>query len=317
MSEAGEPTDTDAIEARAIAWHFDLCDADAGGWEDFTTWLEADSRHVAAYDRVLAAENDIDNALPMFLVAANENYNDGGRGRGRWLGAGAGFAAAAAIAVFYSGLGGSHPEPFDIATRPGQQRAVTLKDGTQIALNGSSLVTLDRRNPRLALLKSGEATFTVMHDEKAPFTVSVGDRRIEDVGTIFNVVAVGKSVTVAVKEGSVRYTSGANNVPLKRGQSLTDTGDSGPIIIGNRATDTVASWRTGRLDYDMQPLGTVAQDLARYLGVPVTIDTSLAARQFSGTIQIDRDRPRFFARLGKLLGVKASPDGNGWKLTAR
>jgi transmembrane sensor len=317
MSEKEILAETEAIEAQAVGWHFNLRDADASAWDDFTTWLEADSRHAAAYDQVLTAESDIDDVLPTLLIAANENYDDGRRGRWRWLGAGAGIAAAAAIAVFYPGTGGSHPEPFEIATSLGQQRTVKLTDGTQIALNGSSIVTLDRHNPRLAELKSGEATFTVVHDDKAPFTVSVGSRRIEDVGTIFNVVAIGRSVTVAVKEGSVRYTSGVNDVPLQRGQSLTDAGGSGRIVLDNTPADTVASWRTGRLDYNMQPLSVVAQDLARYLGVPVKIDASLVDRRFSGTIQIDRDRPRFFARLGKLLGVKASPDGNGWKLTAR
>lgn len=319
MSEDEQRAETVVREAQAVAWHLSLSDADAGAWDDFTTWLEADARHAAAYDRVLAAESDIDDVLPTLLIAANENEDAITRGRWHWLsaGAGAGVAAAAAVAIFYTGFGGSSPEPFDIMTGPGQQRAVTLHDGTQIALNGSTTIMLDRHNSRLAVLKSGEATFTVTHDDKAPFKVSVGDRRIEDVGTIFNVVAVGQSVTVAVKEGRVRYTSGANEVPLHHGQSLTDTGGSGPIVLGRTPVTAIATWRTGRLDYDMQPLGLVTQDLARYLGVPIAVDSSLAKRQFSGTIQIDRNRPRFFARLGKLLGVKAIPDGNGWRITAR
>lgn len=317
MSEDEQDAETEAIEAQALAWHLRLPDADASIWDEFTAWLEADRRHPAAYDRVLAAEVDIDHALPPLLVAANENSDDERRSRWHWLGAGAGVAAAAALALLYTGFGASHPEPFDIATGPGQQRAVRLADGTQIALNGNSMVSLDRRNPRLAVLKSGEATFTVTHDDKAPFTVSIGDRRIEDVGTIFNVVAIGKSVTVAVKEGSVRFTSGANDIPLHGGQSLTDTGGTGPIVRSDRPADTIATWRTGRLDYDMQPLSIVTQDLVRYLGVPIAVDASLAKRQFSGTIQIDRDRPRFFARLGKLLGVKAIPYGNGWRLAAQ
>ncbi|WP_293881239.1 FecR domain-containing protein [Sphingomonas sp.] len=316
MSRQEKPMDAETIEAQAIAWHFSLADANAATWDDFTTWLEADRRHALAYDRVIAAECDIDHALPTPLGAAND-HDTGRPFRWRWSGAGFGIAAAAAMAVLYSGFGSSYPEPFEVATGLGQQRTVKLADGTKIALNGSSMVTLDRRNPRLAVLKSGEAVFTVVHDDKAPFIVNVGGGRIVDVGTIFNVVTVGKSVTVTVKQGRVRYTSGVADVPLQRGQSLTDAGGSDPIVIGNRHVDAIASWQTGRLDYDLQPLGLVSQDVARYLGVPVTIDASLAGRQFSGTIQIDRDRPRFFARLAKLLGVKARPDGNGWKLTAQ
>jgi transmembrane sensor len=325
MNETDAWMERDAIEEQAIAWHLKLRDADAdanaGVWDEFMMWLDADSRHNQVYDRVLVAEQDIDAALPalpvVVAVAANENDDGGKGGRWRWMGAGAGLAAAAAIAVFFSGTGRSHPEPYEIATGLGQQRIVTLAGGSQIALNGSSTVVLDHRNPRLAELRSGEASFTVIHDDKAPFTVSVGNRRIEDVGTVFNVVADGKAVTVDVKEGSVRYTSGANAVSLMRGQSLTETGGGDPIILSNRPVSAIASWQTGRLEYEMQSLGTVARDISRYLGVPITLDASLAGKQFSGTIQIDRDRTRFFARLGRLLGVKARPNDNGWTLSAQ
>jgi transmembrane sensor len=251
-------------------------------------------------------------------LSANDNHSVGRPHRLRWVGAGVGLAtAAAAVAVFFAQPGRAPDAAFEIVTAPGQQRSVKLVDGTRIALNGGTNIAVDRQNPRIATLRSGEATFSVIHDDKAPFRVSVGTGQIEDVGTVFNVVAAGKTVTLDVKEGSVRYMVGAADVPLRRGQSLTDTGAGGSLVVKAKQADAIASWQTGRLDYDMQSFAVVAQDLSRNLGIPVVADASLAGRQFSGTLQIDRDRTRFFARLGDLLGVKTQPHGKGWQLSAR
>ncbi|MDB5712749.1 MAG: hypothetical protein JWO15_146 [Sphingomonadales bacterium] len=306
------------IEEQAVAWHLRLSDAEGSLWDDFLTWLEVDPRHALAYDRVLAASDDIEAVLPGMTSSANDNHSVGKPRRLRWAGIGAGIAAAAAaVTVFFAQPSHTPNAAFEIVTPPGQQRSVKLIDGTRIALNGGTTVVLDRHNLRLATLRSGEATFSVIHDEKAPFRLSVGNGQIEDVGTVFNVIADGKAVTVDVKEGSVRYVAGAAEVPLRRGQSLTDTGAGGPLVVKAKQADAIASWQTGRLDYEMQSFAVIAQDLSRNLGIPVVADASLAGKQFSGTLQIDRDRTRFFARLGDLLGVKTRRHGKGWQLSAR
>ena len=78
------------------------------------------------------------------------------------------------------------------------------------------------------------------------------------------------------------------------------------------ATD-VGGWREGRLTFDNAPLSDVARDLTRQLGRTVRVDPALAARPFSGTIDIRslRDDP---ARLGRLLGVSVRADGKEWVL---
>jgi transmembrane sensor len=305
----------DILQEQAIAWHLKLGDADSAVWDDFVLWLEVDPKHPLAYDRVLAASDEIDAVLPGMTFAENDNDVGEKSQPRRWFGAAAGIAAAAA-AVFFISPRQSPDAPFEIVTASGQQRSLKLIDGSRIAMNGDTTLALDRNNPRVATLRSGEATFTVIHDERTPFLLKVGNGQIEDVGTVFNVVAIGKMVTVDVKEGSVRYTAGMAGVLLTPGQSLVDTGAGNPLVLRTRQADAIASWRTGRLEYEMQSFSVVAQDLSRNLGVPVVIDDSLAGQQFSGTLQIDRDRTRFFARLGDLLGVKARRHGTGWQLSA-
>ena len=46
------------IEQEAIDWLVRLGEADAGEWEAFTLWLEADPAHAARYEALAAADRD-------------------------------------------------------------------------------------------------------------------------------------------------------------------------------------------------------------------------------------------------------------------
>ncbi len=308
-----------AIEHMAIGWHLRLREADGAAWEAFELWLGQDSRHVAAYKAVAALDPDIDDALrstkPTLVPVANENDPPARSSRRWWIGGASTAAAAAMIAVTF-GSNLTTSSRYVIATTAGQQRSVDLGDGTQIALNGGTRITLDRNDRRFAALDSGEATFSVRHDPAHPFALDVGGVMVRDTGTVFNVVRAPDGVTVEVRAGSVVYDAEKEAVPVKAGQSLNAATGSTKIIVTPKRADSIATWREGRLDYDMQPLTTIARDVARNLGTPVTVDPALADKRFSGTITLERNHPRFFARLGALLGVAVKRDGAAWRMSA-
>ena len=59
----------------------------------------------------------------------------------------------------------------------GERRDIVLSDGTQVALNAaSSLSVVMKRDRRELTLASGEAAFKVVHDPARPFVVHLGDR---------------------------------------------------------------------------------------------------------------------------------------------
>jgi len=63
-------------------------------------------------------------------------------------------------------------------------------------------------------VERGGARFVVAHDARHPFRVHVRDLLIEDVGTVFTVRLLPNAVAVAVDEGRVRVTTGANHYEL-------------------------------------------------------------------------------------------------------
>lgn len=300
------------INEEALGWVIRTRDPEFADWEAFTTWLEADGAHAAAYDRLMADDADLTDFVPEEPVTIAAPANDPGERRWhpmRWLGGGA--VAAALVATVSIGVM-NRTDIYSVATKPGETRTIALDDGTRIELNGGTTMRFDHNDSRFAALDSGEAAFTVRHDESNPFRVTVGDAVFEDAGTVFNIVHNGGSTRIGVSEGKVIFNPDAEAIALPAGRALSDD-DSG-LRVMDIAPDAVASWRQGRLSYSNAPVTQISADIARSLGVQLTASPGAGAMRFTGTIRLDRDADRFFATAAPLMGLSAVRQGNGWML---
>lgn len=302
------------IDEQALAWAIRTRDPNFRDWDAFTLWLEADPAHARAYDRAALLDADLPAILPAAPLPAPAN-DDAPDRRRLWRFAGFGTIAAALVAVLLVTVQ-QRSDPYSVTTAPGEQREVALSDGTRIALNGGTTLRLDRSDPRFAALDRGEAVFTVRHEEGEPFRVHLGDDVVEDVGTVFNIARSQGLTRVAVSEGEVVYNPRQEAISLKAGRSMTAREGVAQVTLANVSPDAVAGWRQGRLSYDKASMDIIADDIGRALGVEVHIAPAIRARQFTGTLIVERDAVRFFATAAPLLGVEARPDETGWILQA-
>lgn len=233
------------------------------------------------------------------------------RSRRWWL---AGSALAASVAVVVALLPQPGSNRYDVVTGPGQRQTVVLDTTTQVILNGSTRMTFDRKDARFAQLTSGEALFRVHHDNNRPFTLEVGNDRIRDVGTVFNVVRDPSQVRIAVAEGKVVYNTPKQVVPLGAGQALVAGSDSGTLRATTTPITSVGAWQRGLLVYSGEPLSQVAADLGRSLGVGITVAPSIANRPFSGAIALDGAGAEQLQRLKLALNVNLAAGPTGWTL---
>lgn len=307
----------DAIRARAIEWHIRIRDGGDATWEAFAEWLAEDSRHAEAYKTVESADLAIEPLLGdlVFREAANDSeipVTPPVRRTRRWfLGGGALAASLVAALLLAPQLMSSR---YEVVTGPGERRIVTLDPATQVVLNGSTRMTFDRRNARFAALEEGEALFRVRHDSANPFILELGNDRLKDAGTIFNVVRQPSKVRVAVAEGKVIYNPEREGVALNAGQALVDRSGPTGIRITSVPVQAVGSWEKGRLTYSQVPMSEVAADLARTLGVRIVVAPSLADRPFSGSIALDGKSPEQFRRLELALNVSMESGPAGWTM---
>lgn len=300
------------MQEEALGWVIRTRDPDFVDWEAFTLWLEGDPARADAYDALMAADTELDMIIPPESVAMPVAANDPGeppRRTWRWIGGGA--IAAALVAAISVGMM-TRADIYTVTTRPGETQTIALEDGTRIDVNGGTTLRLDRNDTRFAALDSGEAAFTVRHDEANPFRVTVGDAVFEDAGTVFNIVHSGGATRIGVSEGKVIYNPEAQAISLPAGRALAD--DAQGLRVMDVAPAAVASWRQGRLVYANAAVSEISQDIARSLGVKLTATPGALAMRFTGTIRLDKDPARFFAGAAPLMGLSAIRTGDGWVL---
>lgn len=212
-------------------------------------------------------------------------------------------AAAAVIGVALLGgwralRGGLDPAgpPQQYASAVAENRDIELSDGTAIQLGAASMLTARYASHRRDIdLGTGEAFFTVAHDNRRPFVVTAGPLHIEDLGTAFNVRRTGQRVSVTVTEGRVRLSPadgaspGANLTPgrldLVAGQRAEYDPATGAVSVSEVAIEHAAAWRHHRLEFVNEPLSTVLANVNRYSHQPVQLaDPRLGDLMFTGTV---------------------------------
>ena len=313
---------TGDIMYEAIAWHVRLQGPAADGdlWAEFTAWMEADPAHAEAYDAVALADDRLSDELAdgpsqMSPIDAPQTANDNEPRPWYRRTVFLSVAASLILALFLSPMLLRSPGMEAISTPPGETRDIALGDGSTIGLNGGTTIHLDRKGERFARLDTGEAIFTIKHDSKRPFVVETGDGTLRDLGTVFNVRQSASGLEVGVSEGSVQFDPGAAAVTVAAGKQLRVQHGGSAAVVTAIDPASVGGWRQGRLSYHDAPLATIALDLSRSLGTPVTVSPDLVSRRFSGVIRVDRDETKLFRQLEPLLGVHARHSAKGWQLT--
>jgi len=310
----------DDIVNQAIAWHIRQDEMSALDWHGFVLWLEADAAHALAFDRVsldqalLAAQPAIAaTALP---VAANDVFEETPPARRRWMWTVGGTAVAAGLVALLMPIAlAPTSDPYWLNTRPGQRQDVVLADGTRIEVSGGSRLQLDRRNPRLARLEAGEATFHVRHDSRDPFTLHSGDLTVRDVGTVFNVAREATRLDVQVAEGAVLFQPDREAVKLTPGLALSAREDSGQVALSHVAVETIGGWRSGQLAFAGEPLAHVADTIKRLYGTNLILDPGLSVRPFTGMVRLTGVAERDVPHLAALVGAGWRRDGERWTLS--
>ncbi len=304
----------DDIQTQALLWRLRLRYPDAETQRAFEAWLAADARHAAAYD-VSATQAP---AVDLQLMAANHEIADrieSGRRTAALWGGGIVTATAAALAIVFV-VPQLRAAPYEVATGPGGQRVVALDAGTRITLAGNTRMRFDRHDARTATLLAGRALFQIRHDVAHPFAVEVAGRVIQDVGTVFDVSSTDGDVRVAVSEGAVVYNPDREAVTLRPGEGVVDAASSTTLRLVSTPVASVGGWRNGQFVYAGEPLETVAADLARALGVRITVAPGIARRPFSGAITLDGKDPRQLLRLTPALDATIRRTPGGWTMSA-
>jgi len=227
--------------------------------------------------------------------------------------------ALVAVAVLWHGFV-SRERWYETAT--GEQRLITLADGSTVALNTATRVGIeyDARERRV-WLEGGEALFQVVPDARRPFVVNAGTGWARAIGTRFNVALDAESVTVVVLEGVVEVAPKTSdprvNTRLSRGESAA-FGPGGKLTDAapERASpERVVAWREGKVRFDGWSLEQAIAEHNRYARKAIHLGSRVPTEiRVSGTFRIG-DTQAFLKALRELVSIQVVDTGDSLSLT--
>ena len=310
-----QPRRNQQVLEEASAWFvmFRGQDPAANASRDFHDWLKRSPEHIRAYLEIAAIYADIPTpeqgrtppelierakASPdLNVIALNLDPVDAEnspRPRRRISAAPVMLAASILICAFLGVWAYVGRNTYD--TGIGEQRSITMEDGSIVELNARSKVRIafDERQRNVELLE-GQALFRVAKDHNRPFVVHAGTTSVRAVGTQFDVNRRSQVTTVTVLEGRVAVLSATPAADILTKQ--TERGGEIFLVSGEQMTATpvdarkaerpniaaATAWTQHLLVFDGTSLSDVLEEFSRHTTRRIVVDSpELAALKISG-----------------------------------
>lgn len=221
-------------------------------------------------------------------------------------------------------------------TQIGEQRQLTLADGTRMFLNTDTrtVVEIDAEH-RSVRLERGEALFEVAKDAKRPFVVRAADSEVVAIGTVFAVrlperrgEAADGALAVMLIEGrvSVRPVAGeadgiapARPVMMEPGEriQLSKTsarpGAAAIARIDRPRIEQMVAWKRGEAVFDDVALPEAVGEMNRYARTPIVLLGPAAKLRVSGLYHTG-DTRGFAQAVAALHGLQVREHGGRLEL---
>ena len=162
-----------------------------------------------------------------------------------------------------------------LASGLGEERTITLSDGTKVWLNENSKLTYPKEfNGSLRMITiSGEAYFEVAKNVNKPFVVFTKDAEVKVLGTSFNLKNETDKVILTLDEGRVQFSkkNGTANLQLVAGESaILDVPAN--VMRKNSYNRNEAAWKTKMLVFQQVKLEDALIDIENYFGKTISLE---------------------------------------------
>ena len=284
-----KPVSARVLDA-AIAWQLSLDsgDGDLVAREAFSQWLASDEEHARAWRQLGLLDQRVSVASGPARAALLQS-REGIRRRVRKLGRG---LASIALVCGLALLAGERYVPIhywlaDQRTATGEQRTLTLADGTRVNLNTHSAIDVrfDEQR-RLIVLQEGEILVETGHNDTRPFYVQTRDGSLRALGTRFIVKREADATRLSVLQSAVgaQPEALAQEQIFKAGeQVLMHSKGLGPLLAVPPGTD---AWTRGMLVVDNARLADVVTELGRYRSGYLSVDKRVADLRITGSFPL-------------------------------
>jgi transmembrane sensor len=302
MSARSGERDVHTVRAEAAAWLARLRSEERTAEDErgFRSWLAESEAHRAAFE-VTNGVFEMAGAARRRVARTQVPHVT----RRHVLRTGVGLAAAsvAGIAVYLrSGT--------TYATEIGEQRDVSLEDGTVVRLDTDSEIRVSMNDElRRVQLRRGRAHFDVAADRSRPFqviaraqlvTASHGEFDVSEEGVLVSVLPQAGPVQVAAEKTTAGISTPRTIMP---GQ-LVVFAENKVVREEQPEMKRAIAWRYGRLALFEEPLADAVAQMNRYTRRPIVIlDAGISQLRISGNYSVG-DAQAFATSISVLLPVE-------------
>jgi transmembrane sensor len=288
-------------KAEAATWlarlHAD--DRSAADEQAFQAWLAARPENARAFEAVTTLW-DLASGLRMEQFAPSQDKVLLRR-RSVLASIGSLVAASAGLAFWEEAYAGVYE------TAIGEQKHVTLSDGTQVFLDTNTRIR-ERftRSLRRLELDRGRVNVRVRSDPLRPFVVEAAGQRILAERTAFDLRRDGDRISVVLLQGHATVLAnarGANRpVVLQRGQRAIAIAYA-PVQLDRPNLVPLTAWQSGQAIFEGETLSAAVAEMNRYSTVRLDVnDKAIANLRLSGVYRVG-DNEAFAHSVSLLLPV--------------
>jgi transmembrane sensor len=296
---------TGAPEVKEAAIWLARLRADDRSTEDeraFRAWLMADPRHAAAFESVNCVWDSV-GALTRDMRNGKVQL-ESGFSRRALLGGGLGLAVAAGGTFAF--VQSAAAEVYK--TEVGEQKHVTLKDGTGVFLDTDTKLVVDFTDKnRKVDLRYGRANFRIAPDARRSFAVEAAQKLVIGTRSTFDVRRDGDNISVLLIHGQATVKSASPEADsgrqLRDGERLSFTSGQSPKLDKPNLLPLLA-WHTGQAIFENSALTDVVLEMNRYSTIKMEVDDARIARiKVSGVYRVG-DNTNFARSLSRLLPIE-------------
>lgn len=204
-----------------------------------------------------------------------------------------------------------------VSTMAGEQKTLTLDDGSVVILNENSQLTYPSffRHDRQVEL-SGEAFFEITRDEENSFSINTSKTKTEVLGTSFNLRAYDDELytEVEVVKGLVRLADfeGLESLDLEEGFRGTYHHREKTLLPDQPKTLNANYWKERRLRFRNHQLSEAIREIQSRLDLEIQIvNPELSACSLTLAIDIDELETNIIATLADIYSASWSETPEG------
>lgn len=185
----------------------------------------------------------------------------------------------------------SRSQHIEYQSEKGSFSMVRLNDGSKIWLNSKTRLTIDeKKSGEMVAQLDGEAYFEMVPDPLRSFTVDLGNLKVKDIGTTFNIRAYKneQQISTLLVSGKIELSDKSNKklLSMNQGEYVQFNKQNDSLLSMKVDPSYITAWKEGRFVFIDMSLAQICHELGNWYDVEfIVTDSALANTHYTSIIK--------------------------------